>query len=155
MHYGAKQWICTSNQFHSHNIYFGKSAHTDPGSNNPQSIHPKSHDHKPRTTAPRKQGGITSRPRNTTCVTHTITSSDQEGIVPRPDETLDQNHPSGRTQRTNDKSLGHDRPDRTDGRSQPDSRPNVLTDCPNGPVDPKPFLKPILHNSSPTTWPTY
>ncbi|CAA7021390.1 unnamed protein product [Microthlaspi erraticum] len=128
---------------------------TDPGSNSPRSNPSESHDLRPRTTAPREQGSIASRPRNTTHVPRTIAPSDQEGIIPRPTRTFDQSHPSDQTRRTNENSLGHDRPNRTNGQSQPDSRPNIPTDHPNGPVDPKPFLKPVSHDSSPTTWPTY
>ncbi|CAA7054497.1 unnamed protein product [Microthlaspi erraticum] len=111
--------------------------------------------HRPRTTAPGEKEGNASRPCGTTRATRTTHPSDQEGLVPRPAESLDQYHPSGRTRRTNEKSLGHDRPDPADSRSSPDSRPNVPTDRPNGPVDPKPFLKPVSHISSPITLPTY
>ncbi|CAA7031661.1 unnamed protein product [Microthlaspi erraticum] len=127
------------------------SSHTNPGSIVPRSTNLKSHNRKPRTTAPREQEGNVPRPCSTTRVTRTITPSDQEGLVPRPAESFDQYHPSGRTRRMNEEFLGHDRPDRADSRSSPDSRPNVLTDRPNGPVDPKPFLKPVSHVSSPTT----
>ncbi|CAA7037526.1 unnamed protein product [Microthlaspi erraticum] len=77
-------------------------------------------------------------------VPRTIAPSNQEGIVRRPARTFNQIYPPGRTLRPNEKSLGHDRPDHTDGRSQPDSRTNVPTDRPNGPVDPKLILKLVL-----------
>ncbi|CAA7019456.1 unnamed protein product [Microthlaspi erraticum] len=105
----------------------------------------KFHHHKPCTTAPHEQEGIASRPRNMTHAARTIVPSDQEGFVPRPARTFKPYHPSGRTRRPNEKSLGHDRPDRADSRSSPSSRPNVLTDRSNGPVDPKPVLKPVSH----------
>ncbi|CAA7043963.1 unnamed protein product [Microthlaspi erraticum] len=38
-------------------------------------------------------------------------------------------------------------PDRADSRPRPNSRPNVPTDRPNGPIDPKPVLKPVSHRS--------
>ncbi|CAA7021457.1 unnamed protein product [Microthlaspi erraticum] len=87
------------------------------------------HDHKPRTThrASRRQRLTTV---GTTRVTHTITPSDQEGLVPRPAK------PSTNIIRPADptnerKSLGHDRPDRADSRSHPiagrTSRPTVRT----------------------------
>ncbi|CAA7030630.1 unnamed protein product [Microthlaspi erraticum] len=90
------------------------SSRTDPGSNNPRSSRPSLATIKPCTTTPREPGGIASRTCNTTRATHTSIPSDQKVIVPRPAETFDQYHPSGRTRRTNEESLGHDRPDRAD-----------------------------------------
>ncbi|CAA7037711.1 unnamed protein product [Microthlaspi erraticum] len=67
--------------------------------------------------------------------------SDQEGLVPRPAENLGQSiHPSDPTnERENSRPRSTDRAD----SHTIDSRPNVPTDRPNGPVDPKPFLKPV------------
>ncbi|CAA7039401.1 unnamed protein product [Microthlaspi erraticum] len=93
-----------------------------------------------------------SRRQRLTTVRHNSCHMHDPSVRPgRPRPTsgriLRPNHPSGRTRRTNEESLGHDRPDRADSRSSPDSRPNV----PN----PKPFLKPVSHVSSPITRPTY
>ncbi|CAA7045078.1 unnamed protein product [Microthlaspi erraticum] len=71
--------------------------------------------------------------------------SDQEGFVPRPAKIHRPNHPSVRPRRPNTKTLGHDRSDRADSRLRPDDRPTVPTDRPNGPIDPKPVLKPVSH----------
>ncbi|CAA7041284.1 unnamed protein product [Microthlaspi erraticum] len=46
------------------------------------------------------------------------------------------------------------RPDRSDSAKDPTVRPTVPTDRPNAAVDPKPFLKPNPHNSSPKPAPT-
>ncbi|CAA7028525.1 unnamed protein product [Microthlaspi erraticum] len=62
---------------------------------------------------------------------------------------------SVRPRRPNTKTVDHDRSDRTDGRLRSDDRPIVPTDRPNVAVDPKPFLKPNSHNSSPKPAPTY
>ncbi|CAA7023109.1 unnamed protein product [Microthlaspi erraticum] len=105
------------------------SSRTDPGSIVPRSTRPSLATISRARPHRAEQGGIALCPFRplATIVLRTITPSDQEGIVPRPGQNLDQNHPSGRTRRPNDESLGHDRPDRTDGRSSPDSRPNVRT----------------------------
>ncbi|CAA7043648.1 unnamed protein product [Microthlaspi erraticum] len=86
---------------------------------------------KPRHDRTARTESIASRPCGTTHVPRPIAPSDQEGLVPRPAESFDQNHPSGRTRRTNAKTLGHDRSDvpiadhdSTAGRT---SRPTVRT----------------------------
>ncbi|CAA7034359.1 unnamed protein product [Microthlaspi erraticum] len=73
-----------------------------PGKHLPAVDQSKSRDRMPRTTPPCKQGGIASRPCDTTRITRTTAPSDQEGLVPRPAESFDQYHPSGRTRRTNE-----------------------------------------------------
>ncbi|CAA7045897.1 unnamed protein product [Microthlaspi erraticum] len=72
---------------------------------------------------------------------------------PRP--TLDQETSAKPFIRPTTKPIGHDRSDRADSDHDPIIRPIVPTDCPNAAVDPKPFLKPDLHNSSPMPAPTY
>ncbi|CAA7029109.1 unnamed protein product [Microthlaspi erraticum] len=105
-----------------------------------------------RTTAPLEPGSIV--PRLTCslpiiCVPCTIVLSDQRTIIPHPALTFNQIYPSCRTRRPNIQSLGHDRSDRTAARSRPSSQPNVPTNRLNGPVDPKPILKPILQDLKP------
>ncbi|CAA7023996.1 unnamed protein product [Microthlaspi erraticum] len=87
-----------------------------PGKHQPAVDHPKSR-LRPRTTAPREQGGIASRPCAQPC--HTHDPSVRSGrLVSRPAEPSTKS--SVRPNPTNErKSLGHDRPDRADSRSHP------------------------------------
>ncbi|CAA7018847.1 unnamed protein product [Microthlaspi erraticum] len=101
----------------------------------------------PRTTSARA-GKQASRPRNFR--------------VPRPmhpSEPGRTSHVRPRNHRPNlsaDQPADHEtiRPDRSDSAQDPTVRPIVPTDRPNAAVDPKPFLKPNPHNSSPKPAPT-
>ncbi|CAA7022545.1 unnamed protein product [Microthlaspi erraticum] len=106
------------------------SSRPDPESNVPVEPSLARH-HKPCTTAPREQEGNSSRPRGTTHVprpTHPPTGRHRPvtGQV-----SSAKTYPSVRPRRPNTKTIGHDRPDRTDGRLRPDdgrpSRPTVRT----------------------------
>ncbi|CAA7017588.1 unnamed protein product [Microthlaspi erraticum] len=96
----------------------------------------------------REPGSKASRPRNSSHVPRPMHPSEPGNSRVRP-----RNHrpiPSVRPRRPTESS-GHDR---SDSAQDPTVRPTVPTDRPNAAVDPKPFLKPNPHNSSPKPAPT-
>ncbi|CAA7041017.1 unnamed protein product [Microthlaspi erraticum] len=96
-----------------------------------------------------REPGNASRPRNLSRTT--ADASVRAGKhVPSGRETIGQSS-SVRPHRPTVKSSGHDR---SDSAKDPTVRPIVPTDRPNAAVDPKPFLKPNPHNSSPKPAPT-
>ncbi|CAA7020276.1 unnamed protein product [Microthlaspi erraticum] len=100
---------------------------------------------------PREPGNKASRPRNPLRVPRPMRPSEPGNNVPRPAEKPSAKSSSVRPRRPTVKSSGHDRSDRY---QDPTVRPIVPTDRPNAAVDPKPFLKPNPHNSSPKPAPT-
>lgn len=79
---------------------------------------------------------------------YTTAPSNQKLIVPRPTRPYTTTYLPGRSWRPNEELSSHDRPNRTDSRTQPVSRPIPTTHRPNDPVDPKLFLKPVSHDIS-------
>ncbi|CAA7016815.1 unnamed protein product [Microthlaspi erraticum] len=103
---------CSSAQDRAHRPIGELSSHNQPAQNT-TSVLPSA-----RLSAHTKPGSIAPRSTcllTTISVLRTIAPSDQEGIVPSPARTLNQIYPPARTRRPNEKSLGHDRSDRTDG----------------------------------------
>ncbi|CAA7031599.1 unnamed protein product [Microthlaspi erraticum] len=96
----------------------------------------------PRTTMPREPGNKASRPRNLSRVPRPMVPSEPGNIVPRPAEKPSTIPSPVRPHRPTMKSSGHDRSDTATTRLSGHDRPNAA-------VDPKPFLKPNPHNSSP------
>ncbi|CAA7047774.1 unnamed protein product [Microthlaspi erraticum] len=97
----------------------------------------------PRTTAARAG----NKPRGRATQYHGRCIRPSREVVPRPAETIGQIHPPTRGRPKSG-------PDRSDSAPDPTVRPTVPTDRPNAAVDPKPFLKPNPHNSSPKPAPT-
>ncbi|CAA7025562.1 unnamed protein product [Microthlaspi erraticum] len=99
----------------------------------------------PRTTRAARPENNASRPRNFTRIPRTNAWRNTSRPAER---TIDHStiRPTTRRPRTS----GHDR----SGANNPTVRPIVPTDRPNAAVDPKPFLKPNPHNSSPKPAPT-
>ncbi|CAA7050002.1 unnamed protein product [Microthlaspi erraticum] len=88
---------------------------------------------------------VDSSHRNSFRVPRPMHSSDQGKIDPRPAE-----NPSAKSQPLDQAGRPLNiRPDRSDSAKDPTVRPTVPHDRPNAAVDPKPFLKPNPHNSSP------
>ncbi|CAA7035532.1 unnamed protein product [Microthlaspi erraticum] len=101
---------------------------------------------------PREPGSNASRPCDLSHVPRPIAPPNQESRAPRSAKKHRPSPSSGRPQRPTTKPIGHDRSD--SGHDLID-RPIVPTDSSNAAVDPKLFLKPDLHNSSPKSAPTY
>ncbi|CAA7028506.1 unnamed protein product [Microthlaspi erraticum] len=115
-----------------------------PGKLSPRSAKPQRHAHRARPA--REPGSNASRPRNS--LTYRPNAPSEPGTPASGRETIGQIHPSDqpadRIIRPRPFRLGQD----------PTVRPIVPTDRPNAAVDPKPFLKPNPHNSSPKPAPT-
>ncbi|CAA7034119.1 unnamed protein product [Microthlaspi erraticum] len=103
--------------------------HHDPGNSSPRSATPQLAAPQPRTTKARDPGNYASRP-----------AEDFHRPIPIRPTTPAIVITSG--------------PDRSDSAKDPTVRPTVPHDRPNAAVDPKPFLKPNPHNSSPKPAPT-
>ncbi|CAA7023811.1 unnamed protein product [Microthlaspi erraticum] len=121
-----------------------------PGKHHPAVDPSESRHHKPHTTAPREQEACLTTVQHSPCHTHERTV--RSGSRPASGRTFDQIiRPAEPDERTTNLSATIDptvpiadhHP--IAGRSRPTS----------GPVDPKPFLKPVSHVSSPITRPTY
>ncbi|CAA7021769.1 unnamed protein product [Microthlaspi erraticum] len=120
-----------------------------PGKLSPRSATPQpprhaAHDHAARA------GSNASRPRNSSRVPRTNAPSDP-GTMPRVRPRFHRPNLNRPTTPADRESSGHDR---SDSAQDPTVRPIVPTDRPNAAVDPKPFLKPNPHNSSPKPAPT-
>ncbi|CAA7038419.1 unnamed protein product [Microthlaspi erraticum] len=120
--------------------------HHDPGNNVPRSAKPQPLT--PRTTMPREPGSNASRPRDLLAY-HGRWSVRAGKLRPRPAE---KHRPILHRPTTADREIIRPRPFRS--AHDPTVRPIVPTDRPNAAVDPKPFLKPNPHNSSPKPAPT-
>ncbi|CAA7021763.1 unnamed protein product [Microthlaspi erraticum] len=118
--------------------------HHDPG-NKPAVGHAKPLT--PRRARPRRASReVTPRGRATRLAYHARTLRPSRGTTPASGRDFIGQISSVRPHRPTVKSSGHDR---SDSAQDPTVRPIVPTDRPNAAVDPKPFLKPNPHNSSP------
>ncbi|CAA7021522.1 unnamed protein product [Microthlaspi erraticum] len=120
--------------------------HHDPG-NCPRSATPQRHA-TPRTTKAREPGSNASRPRNSLTY-HADAPSEPGNSRVRP-----RNHRPNSYPPTTPADRHNIRPRPFRLGQDPTVRPTVPTDRPNAAVDPKPFLKPNPHNSSPKPAPT-